>query len=101
MSWERQKQEENSNLMIMTTANTGEKRLCKVTSLYNNFPIPLNQKHLKLLSWIKIKFSPVSYSQYQRQYIIRTRSAGSYSQGLQRFTIEWLLIGWLQWMTEC
>lgn len=72
----------------------------RVTSVCNISSIPLDPKHLKLLRWIKIEFSPLSYSPYQQQYIIRARSTGSCSSVLQWFTWHDHYFGLNDWVTE-
>lgn len=86
---------------IMTAANRRKKKKqSRVTSVCNNSPIPLDQKHLKLLCWIKIEFSLLSYSPYHQQCIIPARSAGSCRSGLQRFTSQYLCFGKC-WLGDC
>lgn len=77
-----------------------KKKQSRVTSVCNNSPIPLDQKHLKLLCWIKIEFSLLSYSPYHQQCIIPARSAGSCRSGLQRFTSQYLCFGKC-WLGDC
>lgn len=78
---------------------TAVKSQSRVTFVCNNSPIPLDQKHLKLLCWIKIEFSPLSYSLYQQQCIIPARSGVSCSTGLQRFTQQYFYFCSADWVT--